>query len=143
MCGAAGAPNITDAPSPPAGGRGAAGAAARGLCPRCGSRTLFAGWANFAPRCRACDLDFEAFNVGDGPAAFLTLIVGALMTVLAVTVDLTLRPPIWVHAILWFPLTIFAVLFSLRFAKALLLGLEYRNRAGEAKSTPAEPHGPQ
>ena len=30
------------------------------------------------PRCRACGLDFARFNVGDGPAAFLTLIVGAL-----------------------------------------------------------------
>ena len=28
------------------------------------------------PRCRACGLDFAAFNVGDGPAAFLILIVG-------------------------------------------------------------------
>ena len=49
--------------------------ALRGVCPRCGNRTLFAGLATFAPRCRACSLDFADFNVGDGPAAFLILIV--------------------------------------------------------------------
>jgi uncharacterized protein (DUF983 family) len=107
--------------------------ALKGLCPRCGSRTLFAGWATFAPRCRACGLDFSSFNVGDGPAAFLTLGVGALITILAVTVDLTFSPPVWVHVILWLPLTVIAVLFSLRFAKALLLALEYRNQAREGR----------
>lgn len=118
-------------------------AALQGLCPRCGARTLFAGWAAFAPKCRACQLDFQAFNVGDGPAGFLTLLVGALMTVLAISVDLAWEPPIWVHVILWFPLTMLAVLFSLRFAKALMLALEYRNQAREARSAPAEPGDPQ
>ena len=107
--------------------------ALKGLCPRCGSRTLFVGWATFAPRCRVCGLDFSSFNVGDGPAAFLTLGVGALITILAVTVDLTFSPPVWVHVILWLPLTIVAVLFSLRFAKGLLLALEYRNQAREGR----------
>ena len=111
----------------------AAQGALRGLCPRCGSRTLFAGWATFAPQCQACGLDFSSFNVGDGPAAFLTLVVGALITILAVTVDLTFSPPVWVHVILWLPLTAVAVLFSLRFAKGLLLALEYRNQAREGR----------
>ena len=48
-------------------------AALFGLCPRCGARTLFAGWTRFADNCRACGLDLTRFNVGDGPAAFLTL----------------------------------------------------------------------
>lgn len=114
-------------------------AGARGLCPRCGNPTLFAGFARFAPRCRACGLDFSGFNVGDGPAAFLTLAVGALVTALAVAVELAYQPPWWVHAVLWLPLTIVAVLVSLRFAKALLLALEYRNRAREGREPPAVP----
>jgi uncharacterized protein (DUF983 family) len=108
------------------------------LCPQCGSRTLFAGFATFAPKCRACGLDFSSFNVGDGPAAFLTLLVGALITGLAIAVDLTMEPPIWVHVLLWVPLTLAAVVFSLRFAKGMLLALEYRNQAGEGRSAPLE-----
>ncbi len=58
--------------------------ALRGLCPRCGAPGLFAGFVRFAPACAACGLSFDQFNVGDGPAAFLTLGVGALVTILAV-----------------------------------------------------------
>jgi uncharacterized protein (DUF983 family) len=108
--------------------------AAKGQCPRCGARTLFKGWATFAPNCRMCGLDFSAFNVGDGPAAFLTLIVGALITGLALALDFAVRPPLWVHALIWIPVTALAVLFSLRLAKALLLTIEYRNQAREAGS---------
>lgn len=107
--------------------------AAKGLCPRCGSKTLFDRLATFAPSCRACGLDLRAFNVGDGPAAFLTLLVGALITGLAIGVELVLRPPLWLHVLLWVPITFGAVLFSLRFAKAMLLALEYRNKAREGR----------
>lgn len=113
-------------------------AALRGCCPRCASRTLFAGFVRFAPRCRACGLDFQTFNVGDGPAAFLTLGVGAFITLLAVTLELAAEPPFWVHIILWAPLTLIAVIVSLRFAKAALLALEYRHRAREGRISAEE-----
>src|SRR3546814_7582127 len=64
--------------------------------------------------CRACGLDLSNFNVGDGPAAFLTLIIGAVITALALLVDAAFRPPLWVHALLWVPLTAAAVVGSLR-----------------------------
>jgi uncharacterized protein (DUF983 family) len=107
--------------------------ALRGLCPRCGAKTLFRSVAGFAPSCRACGLDLAAFNVGDGPAAFLILIVGALVVGLAITVELSFSPPWWVHVLLWLPLTTLAVIFSLRVAKGLLLALEYRHRAQEGR----------
>ena len=107
--------------------------ALRGLCPRCGSKTLFQSVTGFAPKCRACGLDLAAFNVGDGPAAILILIIGAVIVGLAVTVDLKFSPPWWVHVLLWLPLTTAAVIFSLRVAKALLLALEYRHRAREGR----------
>ncbi len=111
---------------------GIAQAALFGLCPQCGDRTLFDGIVQFAPRCRACGLDLTRFNVGDGPAGFLTLIIGALIVGLALWLDSTIRPPFWVHAIIWIPVTTGAVLLGLRAAKAGLLASEYRNKAGEA-----------
>ena len=81
------------------------------------------------------DSDYERFNVGDGPAAFLTLIIGALITGLAIWLDAAVRPPFWVHILLWVPITIGAVLAGLRVSKALLLIAEYRNKAGEAGRT--------
>src|SRR3546814_18128238 len=55
-----------------------------GLCPQCGEQTIFGTHiVRFEPRCRGCGLDYSQFNVGDGPAAFLILIVGAIITALA------------------------------------------------------------
>ena len=108
-------------------------AALKGLCPRCGARPLFAGLATFAPSCRACGLDFSGFNVGDGPAAFLVFIVGGIMVALAVAVDLSFSPPWWLHVLLWVPLTAILTIGLLRLAKGLLLALEYRHRAREAR----------
>ena len=104
-------------------------AALQGQCPRCGERTLFAGAAAFAPRCRACGLDFAAFNVGDGPAAFLILIVGAILTVGAIAVELAFEAPWWVHLV-WIPVGAALTVGGLRLAKALLIAREYQTGAG-------------
>lgn len=105
----------------------------KGLCPRCGARTLFAGSIRFADRCRACALDLSTFNVGDGPAAFLTLILGAIVVLGAIMLELSAEPPFWVHLLIWPPLTAIGVVFSLRIAKGWLLALEYRNAAREGR----------
>ena len=94
---------------------------------------MFAGWIAFARTCANCDFDFTRFNVGDGPVVFLTLGIGALVTILAVTVELSFEPGILIHALLWIPLTAALVIVCLRFAKGLLLALEYRNRASEGR----------
>jgi uncharacterized protein (DUF983 family) len=107
-------------------------AALFGLCPRCGAKSLFAGPVKFAGRCRACDLDFSKFNVGDGPAAFLTMIVGAFVVGLALTLQLSVEPPWWVHVLLWVPLTTLGVIGGLRLAKGALLWSEYKQKAAEA-----------
>ena len=108
-------------------------ASARGACPQCGAPTLFAGPVGFAASCRNCGLDYGQFNVGDGPAAFLTLIIGALMVAMALILELKVHPPLWLHILLWTPLTVVAVIGSLRVAKGALLILEYRNKAREGR----------
>jgi uncharacterized protein (DUF983 family) len=107
-------------------------AALEGACPRCGERTLFDGAVAFAPKCSACKLDFAAFNVGDGPAAFLILIVGAILTASAITVELSFEPPWWVHLV-WIPVGAALTLGGLRVAKALLIGREYETGAREGR----------
>ena len=110
--------------------------ALKGLCPRCGKPTLFAKWSNFADRCPNCELDFAKFNVGDGPAAFLTLILGALVVALAITLELKVHPPLWLHLLIWIPFTAAGVVLSLRAAKGALMSAEYRNAAREGRIDP-------
>ncbi len=109
-----------------------AAATVNGLCPRCGSSGLFAGIAGLAPKCRACGLDFAAFNIGDGPAAFLILIVGTIVAVSAIVIDQAYSPSWWVHLV-WLPVGIALTLGGLRVGKAALLYQEYRNHAGEGR----------
>ena len=106
-------------------------AALFGLCPRCGAKSLFAGMIRFADKCPSCGLDLTRFNVGDGPAAFLTMIVGAVVVIGALWLQLSFEPPWWVHVILWVPITTGGVILGLRLAKAWLLASEFSRRAEE------------
>nr|WP_066771429.1 DUF983 domain-containing protein [Croceicoccus mobilis] len=92
---------------------------------------MFDGFVRFAPRCDDCGLDYSAFNVGDGPAAFLTLIIGTIIVVLAVWLELAAEPPFWLHIVLWVPLTTLLVFGGLRIAKGWLLIAEYKRGARE------------
>lgn len=122
-----------DDPQQPKGQSGLIQAALFGECPSCGARTLFAGWVRFAPRCRACGHDFAAYNVGDGPAAFLILVIGALVSALAVVLQVKASPPFWVHVLLWVPLTFALVILSLRVSKAAMLIHEARAEVREGR----------
>ena len=106
--------------------------ALKGECPRCGKPTLFANWVRFAPKCSSCGLDFEEFNVGDGPAAFLIFIVGTIVVVGALVVDGAFSPPWWVHLV-WIPIATALTLGGLRLSKGLLLFQAYRHRAREGR----------
>ena len=109
-----------------------AAATLEGLCPRCGAKTLFSGLASFAPRCRSCGLNFAAYNVGDGPAAFLILIVGAIVAVGAILLDQGTSPPWWVH-IVWLPVGAALTIAGLRLGKAALIYQEHKHRAREGR----------
>ena len=109
-----------------------AAAASEGLCPRCGAKTLFGGLVSFAPQCRNCGLDFASYNVGDGPAAFLILIVGAILAVGAIVLDQAISPPWWLHVI-WLPIGAGLTIYGLRIGKAALIYQEHKHRAGEGK----------
>ena len=123
---------MQSAPSDKEGQAGEIRAALRGSCPQCGETTLYGGLVDFAPQCSSCELDYSSFNVGDGPAAFLTLIVGVMMLVLVFWSEFAFHPPIWFHVVIWPPVLVAAVIWGLRVAKAWLLQAEYWRRAKEA-----------
>jgi uncharacterized protein (DUF983 family) len=100
-------------------------------CPRCGRGKLYAGWLALAPRCTHCGLDYAMFDAGDGPAVFVILVAGALVSAAALYVEFAFSPPFWLHAVLWIPTILVLSLGLLRLSKSLLLILQYRHKAGE------------
>jgi uncharacterized protein (DUF983 family) len=104
-----------------------------GRCPRCGEGRLFSGFLTVGKRCVNCGLDYSFADAGDGPAVFVILIIGFVVVGLALWMEVTLNPPLWLHLVLWIPLTVALCLTALRLIKGVLLTLQYRNKAAEGR----------
>lgn len=102
-------------------------------CPRCGKGRLFKNVLEMRDRCERCGLDYRFIDTGDGPAVFGIFILGFLICGMALYVEFTYEPPVWVHVLLWGIGTPLVALGLLRFLKALLIALQYRNKAEEGR----------
>ena len=78
-----------------------------------------------------CGLDLGAEDSADGPAFFVMSIVGALVIAMALWVEVTFRPPHWLHLVIWTPVIIGLSILLLHPMKALMIALQYRHKAGE------------
>ncbi|KAA0699748.1 DUF983 domain-containing protein [Neorhizobium sp. P12A] len=105
----------------------------KGCCPRCGEGKLFDGLLSLKPRCAACGLDYSFADAGDGPAVFVILIVGFIVIGSVLWLQVNYGPPIWVHILLFGPLTIILSLLSLRWCKGTLIALQFRNNASQGQ----------
>ncbi|QPC87021.1 DUF983 domain-containing protein [Mesorhizobium sp. NBSH29] len=105
----------------------------RGHCPRCGVGHLFGGFLALRPECEHCDLDLAFADAADGPAVFVTLIIGFVVVGLALWMEVSLNPPLWIHFLLWIPLALILCLPSLRLIKGVLVTLQYANKAGQGQ----------
>ena len=101
----------------------------KGCCPRCGQGKLFTGMLKVAPRCNACGLDYSFVDAGDGPVVFVLLIVGFLVMGMALWTEFNIHPPVWLHILLWGPITVGLVIGVQRALKGVLINLQYRNNA--------------
>lgn len=104
-----------------------------GHCPRCGEGRLFKGFLATRPACSNCGLSFDFADSGDGPAVFVIMLVGFVIVGLVLWVELAFMPPIWLHLVIWLPLTAVLALSVLRPLKGLMIALQYRNRAAEGR----------
>ncbi|MGO4440249.1 DUF983 domain-containing protein [Rhizobium sp. RAF56] len=105
----------------------------KGCCPRCGEGRLFDGLLTVKPRCAACGLDYSFADAGDGPAVFVILIVGFIVIGSVLWLQVNYGPPIWLHILLFAPLTIVLSLLSLRWCKGILIALQFRNNASQGQ----------
>jgi uncharacterized protein (DUF983 family) len=105
----------------------------KGRCPRCGEGRLFDGFLTVGKSCTNCGLDYSYADAGDGPAVFVILIIGFIMVGLALWTEVNLSPPLWVHLVIWLPLTVILALTALRLIKGVLLTLQYAKQAAEGR----------
>lgn len=102
-----------------------------GCCPRCGQGKAFSGMITLKDRCAACGFDMSQFEVGDGPAIFVIMIANFLVMGMALWVEFTFEPPLWLHAILWLPVIAAICILCIRIFKGMLLAQQYRKDASQ------------
>lgn len=102
-------------------------------CPNCCKGRLFDRFLKVAANCKACGYDLSKDDSGDGPAVFVILIVGFLVTFAALLVEVKYTPPYWLHAVLWLPLLLGLSLGLLQPFKGLLLAIQFHHGAEEAR----------
>ena len=97
-------------------------------CPECGRGPLFEGFLSVREHCLVCGFPLAREDSGDGPAAFIILIVGAIVVGLVLVVEVRYAPPVWLHVVIWLPLTVLLCLALMRPGKSLLIALQHRHR---------------
>jgi uncharacterized protein (DUF983 family) len=100
----------------------------RSRCPACGRGPLFEGFLSVRRGCPACGADLSGQDSGDGAVAFIVLLVGAVVVTLALLTEVAYAPPVWLHLVLWLPLTVILVLALMRPFKSVLIALQYKHR---------------
>ena len=63
----------------------------------------------------------------------VTLLAGFVVVGAALVVEVKYEPPMWLHLVIFLPLTLVVCLGMLRPLKGVLVALQYRNRAGQGR----------
>ena len=102
-------------------------------CPACGQTPLFEGFLSLPKTCADCHFDYSQIDTGDGPAVFVIMLAGLLVTGAALYVELRWQPAYIIHFAIFLPLGFAVPMLMLRPAKAWLIHSQYRHNSHEGK----------
>lgn len=105
----------------------------RKCCPRCGEGELFEKFLKVTLRCKQCNLDFSKADTADGPAVFLMLILGTVVSGMIVWVEFKYAPSLWVHMVMSLGVCAVGAYLFLPYFKALLIAQQYRTQSGDCE----------
>jgi uncharacterized protein (DUF983 family) len=115
----------------PGDSRAWAAAMARGAlhrCPACGGGALYRAYLKPADACPACGEELFHQRADDAPPYVTIFIVGHLIIAAVLGIDMAYAWPLWLHALVWFPVTVALCLVMLPVAKGALIGLQWALR---------------
>ena len=92
-------------------------------CPNCGQSKLFQGYLRVTPVCPVCAAPLGLARADDAPPYFTIVAVGHVVVPGMLIVERAYQPPLWVHAVIWLPLTLIMALALLRPIKGATVGL--------------------
>jgi uncharacterized protein (DUF983 family) len=86
---------------------------------------MFRRYLKVADACPHCGEELHHHRADDAPPYFTIVIVGHIVVGLVLAVEMAYRPPLWVHAALWLPLTLILTLVVLQVVKGALVALQW------------------
>jgi len=111
----------------------------RGRCPRCGAGSLFSSFLKMQSNCPSCGLALEPFRADDAPAYFTILAVGHVIVPMVLAFEkYGDQPPLWLHALLWLPLSVALALLLLPRIKGAVIALLWTQNAATPKPATGE-----
>lgn len=96
---------------------------ARGRCPCCDQAKLFDGWLKVADTCPKCDAPLGRIRADDAPPYFTIFAVGHIVIPGMLILEKAYKPELWVHSVIWVPLTLVLSLALMRPVKGATIGL--------------------
>jgi uncharacterized protein (DUF983 family) len=106
----------------------AASRGARLCCPNCGARKMFTSYLKVAEYCPACGEALHHHRADDAPPYFTMFIVGHIILSLLMTVEVSYAPPVWLHLVIWLPLTAVLCLALLPSVKGIIVAVQWAQR---------------
>jgi uncharacterized protein (DUF983 family) len=94
-------------------------------CPACGKGQLYGGFLQVNPVCSDCGLELHHQRADDAPPYLTIFIVGHIIVPLMLLVEKVWHPELWIHSVLWLPLTLFLSLWLLPRIKGAVIGLQW------------------
>jgi uncharacterized protein (DUF983 family) len=118
----------------------------RQRCPACGTGALFGRYLKVHDACASCGAALHHQRADDAPPYFTILIVGHVIVGTILPVERAFAPPLWVHALLWLPLTLVMSLLLQPRIKGAIVGQQwarYMHGFGEVVRGAEQPQSSQ
>ena len=107
-----------------------------GRCPRCARGRMFKSRFEIADKCNVCGLVLSEHDAGDVAVVPALLVIGSVLVGLALWVEFKFEPAIWVHIVLWTPLTLAMTMILVPKLKGIGVALQHKHRSTEQPTDP-------
>ncbi len=94
-------------------------------CPKCSKGDIFGKFLKVNDNCPACGEALHHHRADDAPPYFTIFIVGHITIPLMIAMELLYRPSLWVHSLIWLPLTLALCYWLLPRIKGALIGIQW------------------
>lgn len=97
-------------------------------CPNCGEGRMFAGYLKVEHACQTCGEELHHQRADDAPPYVVITIVAHVVVGALLWAEVAYQPPVWLHMMIWLPLTVILSLALLPPVKGALVGLQWALR---------------